>query len=291
MENIRTRVTTFVTNQEHNANVENQEFYDYLNSVLSSGAVNGFPDPDSEEYAIFMIAHNRDDYNHPQTNQNNSRRQPVMITHIKNMIHLSIESGVYNSLEDLSNFVLFQIYHDNHVAEQNTSGYFKQFVINELTTRLEREYQHQQPLQQVQPYVPLNNSQCGNATDPVFYNRIPEGNAFKLDNEDRCYNINTIKGCIAVGNSFSPFTRIAFSQNDLNRISAHNAYLAHRGMFTRSMARGGYKNKRYITHKKQTYKRHKKQTYKRQTYKRHKNKTYKKQTYKRHKNKTYKRHN
>ena len=271
MEDIRTRVTTFVTNQEHNANAENQEFQDYLNSVLASGAVNGFPDPDSEEYAIFMLARNRDDYNHPQTNQNNSRRQPVMITHIKNMIHLAIESGVYNSLEDLSNFVLFQIYHDNHVAEQNTLGYFKLFVINELTTRLEREYQHQQPLQQLQPYVPLNNSQCGSAIDPVFFTRIPEGLAFKLDNEDRCYNINTIKSCIAVNNNTSPFTRIPFSQNDLNRISAHNAYLAHRGMFTRSMARGGYKNKRYITHKKnKTYKRHKRN--KKKTYKRHNSK-------------------
>lgn len=253
MADIRTRVTTFVTNQEHNANVENQEFQDYLNSVLASGAVNGFPDPDSEEYAIFMIARNRDDYNHPQTNQNNSRRQPVMITHIKNMIHLSIESGVYNSLEDLSNFVLFQIYHDNHLAEPNTSGNFKHFVINELIARLERE--HQQPLQQLQPYVPLNNSQCKSAVDPVFFTKIPEGLAFKLDNEDRCYNINTIKSCIAVNNNTSPFTRIPFSQNDINRISAHNAYLAHNGMFTRSMARGGYKNKTYKRHKKnKTYK-------------------------------------
>lgn len=268
MEDIRTRVTTFVTNQEHNANAENQEFQDYLNSIWTSGAMNGFPDPDSEEYAIYIIALNEDGHNHPQPNQNDLRRQIVMINYIKNIIHLSIESGVYNSLEDLSNFVLFQIYHDNHLAEPNTSGYFKLFVINELTTRLEREYQHQQPLQQLQPYVPLNNSQCGSAIDPVFFTRIPEGNAFKLDNEDRCYNINTIKGCIAVNNNTSPFTRIPFSQNDLNRISAHNAYLSHRGMFTRSMARGGYKNKRYITHKKnKTYKRHKRN--KKKTYKRH----------------------
>jgi len=103
-------------------------------------------------------------------------------------------------------------YMKDNMENNMDGGYLRDLGPNPVNIRRSATRRRQWP----------QDEDCVGQEDPVSMENIPPGRGFRLEAENRCYDVNTLSQIKRMGTSLvGPLTRIPFTENDKRRIDEY----------------------------------------------------------------------